>query len=80
MAKKVVLVDRDDNVVGYKEKYEAHHNPAPLHRAISVVIFDKAHKKMLLQKRSKEKPTWPRFWSNACCTHPFIGELYKSAA
>lgn len=76
----VVLVDRDDNAVGRKEKYEAHHNPVPLHRAISVVIYDNAHKKMLLQKRSNKKPTWGGFWSNATCTHPLADESYLQAA
>src|SRR3972149_7078953 len=76
----VVLVDRDDNVLGYKEKFEAHHNPVPLHRAISVVIYDKTRKYMLLQKRSTQKVTWPGFWSNTSCTHPLPDESYKDAA
>jgi isopentenyl-diphosphate delta-isomerase len=76
----VVLVDKKDKIVGYKEKFAAHKNPVPLHRAVSVIIFDKAGKKMLLQKRAEEKPTWPGFWSNACCTHPLPGESYKAAA
>lgn len=76
----LILVDRDDNVLGYKEKYETHHNPVPLHRAISVVIYNKNHKKMLLQKRNTQKPTWPGFWSNATCTHPLPDESYQEAA
>ena len=80
MAIDIVLVDRDDNVLGYKEKVEAHKHPVPLHRAVSVIIYDKDHKEMLLQKRSFGKPTWPGFWSNAACTHPLSGESYKDAA
>ena len=76
----IVLVDKNDRVVGYKEKYETHKNPVPLHRAISVVITSKDGKKMLLQKRSKEKPCWPLFWTNACCTHPLPEESYQEAA
>lgn len=76
----VVLVDKEDNILGYKEKYEAHHIPVPLHRAISVVIYDINKKKMLLQKRAHGKPTWPLFWSNTTCTHPLPEESYKSAA
>ena len=38
MSMQVVLVDKHDNVLGYKEKFEAHHLPAALHRAISVLI------------------------------------------
>jgi isopentenyl-diphosphate delta-isomerase len=75
----IVLVDKDDKILRYKEKYAAHKNPVALHRAISVIIFDKDGR-MLLQKRAKEKPTWPGFWSNACCTHPLPKESYKAAA
>ncbi len=80
MSTDVVLVDRDDNIVGYREKFEAHHNPVPLHRAVSIVIYSKDRKEMLLQKRSESKPTWPHFWSNVCCTHPRPGESYKDCA
>ena len=76
----IVLVDRDDNVLGYKEKVEAHKHPVPLHRAVSVIIYNKDHKEMLLQKRSSGKPTWPGYWSNAACTHPLPDEPYKDAA
>src|SRR3990172_8291665 len=48
---KVVLVGKNDNVVGYIEKFAAHKNPVPLHRAISVVIFSPDRKSMLLQKK-----------------------------
>src|SRR3989344_6841996 len=77
---KVVLIDKSDNVIGYKEKFAAHKNPVPLHRAISVIIFSPDRKKMLLQKRSTKKPTWPLFWSCACCSHPYKDESYSSAA
>lgn len=76
----IILVDKKDKILGYKEKLFVHKNPVPLHRAISVVIFSSDRKKMLLQKRAVLKPTWPLFWSNACCTHPMKGESYKSAA
>lgn len=52
----------------------------PLHRAISVVIFDNSGKKIMLQKRASGKPTWPLFWSNTCCTHPFKDEDYITCA
>lgn len=76
----VVLVDEKDNVVGHKEKFAAHKNPVPLHRAISVVIFDGKREKMLLQKRVGSKPTWPLYWSNTVCTHPMAGESYGVCA
>ncbi len=76
----IVLVDKRNKVVGYKEKFEAHKNPVPLHRAISVVIYSTNRKKMLIQRRSAIKPTWPLFWSNACCTHPYKDESCLHAA
>jgi isopentenyl-diphosphate Delta-isomerase len=76
----VILVDEKDKIIGHIEKYSAHKNPAPLHRAISVIIFDKKNKKMLLQKRAANKPTWPLFWTNACCTHPLPNETYFACA
>lgn len=76
----VVLVDEHDNVLSYKEKFETHHRPVPLHRAISVIIYDPSGTKMLLQQRNADKPTWPLFWSNACCTHPFKDESYLDCA
>ena len=76
----VVLVDKNDKVLGCKEKFEAHHRPVLLHRAISVIILDSSGTKMLLQKRNADKPTWPLFWSNACCTHPYMDESYLDCA
>ena len=76
----VVLVNGQDKIIGYREKFAAHKIPVSLHRAISVVIFDPSGKKMLLQKRAEAKPTWPLFWSNACCTHPYKNESYLACA
>ena len=76
----VVLVDENDNVLDYKEKFATHKYPVPLHRAISVVIFSPDKKSMLLQKRSTKKPTWPLYWSNTVCSHPYKDESYSDAA
>ncbi len=76
----VILVTEKDKVLGTLEKFAAHKNPVPLHRAISVVVFDPTHTKILLQQRPANKPTWPLFWSNTCCTHPFPDETYHAAA
>lgn len=76
----MVLVNDQDEVVGYREKFAAHKNPVPLHRAISIMIFSRDQKRILLQKRAKIKPTWPEFWSNAVCTHPLPKEDYQNCA
>lgn len=76
----MVLVDKNDKVLGFKEKFATHKIPAPLHRAISIVIFNKNKSEILITKRSTKKPTWPYFWSNAVCSHPKPGETYQKAA
>jgi isopentenyl-diphosphate delta-isomerase len=75
---KVILVDKYGKEIGLKDKFIIHHNPVPLHRAISVLIFN--NKSVLLQKRALNKPTWPGFWSNTACTHPIGEEEYLDAA
>lgn len=77
---KMVLVDEKDNIVGYKEKFATHKIPVALHRAISIVIFNKDKTEMLITKRAIVKPTWPYFWTNAVCSHPYSGETYQKAA
>lgn len=73
-------MDSKDNVIGYKEKFSTHKIPVPLHRAISIVIFNKDKTEMLITKRAKVKPTWPYFWTNAVCSHPYPEETYQKAA
>lgn len=79
IVKPIVLVDEKDAVLGFKEKFAAHKNPVPLHRAVSIVIYDKKGR-ILITKRSASKPTWGGVWSNAVCTHPYPDESYKEAA
>ena len=35
---------------------------------------------MLITKRAIVKPTWPYFWTNAVCSHPYPDETYQKAA
>lgn len=80
MSKPIVLVNKKDKVVGFGEKIETHKIPVSLHRAISILIFNKDKSKMLITKRSTTKPTWGGFWSNAVCTHPYPEESCQEAA
>jgi len=69
-----ILLDDDDNVVGSDSKRNCHtvghdafeNQP---HRAFSVFLFNK-HGKLLLQRRSEKKITFPMVWTNTCCSHP----------
>ena len=44
-----------------------------LHRAFSVFLFN-SEGKLLLQKRSDTKITFPGYWTNTCCSHPLSTE------
>lgn len=75
-ADQCILVDQDDKILGSISKYDAHRcipeSSIPLHRAFSVFLFDE-NKKLLLQQRAQDKITFPRVWSNTCCSHPLYG-------
>jgi isopentenyl-diphosphate delta-isomerase len=75
----LILVDGDDQVLGYGRKADVHAGEGILHRAFSVFLFD-AEGRILLQQRSADKPLWPLFWSNSCCSHPRRGETEVGAA
>jgi isopentenyl-diphosphate delta-isomerase len=74
----LILVDSDDTVTGYQNKAQAHEGDGVLHRAFSIFLFN-PRGEVLLQQRSGEKPLWPLFWSNSCCSHPRRGESYQEA-
>lgn len=74
----VVLVNERDEPVGTMEKMEAHQKGL-LHRAFSIVIFDRMGR-MLLQQRAEGKYHGAHLWTNACCSHPFPGEAVEAAA
>ena len=75
----LILVDREDNELGFASKAECHSDAGLLHRAFSVFIFNSSGQ-VLLQKRSQQKKLWNLYWSNSCCSHPRQGELIGNAA
>lgn len=74
----VILVDKNDRVIGEMEKIEAHEK-ALLHRAVSVFIFN-TNGQLLLQKRAQCKYHSPGLWTNTACTHPQPDEANQDAA
>jgi isopentenyl-diphosphate delta-isomerase len=74
----VVLVDEQDNPLGFCEKMEAHRK-ALLHRAVSVFIVN-SKGEWLLQKRALDKYHSRGLWTNTCCTHPAPGESAEDSA
>jgi len=68
----LILVDLDDNEIGHMSKPEAH-RLGTLHRAFSVFIINDKNE-MLIQKRNENKYHSGGLWTNACCSHPRLGE------
>lgn len=73
----VQLVDQNDNTIGQMEKLQAHIE-AKMHRAVSLLIMN-SKGEWLLHQRAEDKYHSPNLWTNACCTHPLIGENYEVA-
>jgi isopentenyl-diphosphate delta-isomerase len=74
----LVLVDEHDCEIGAASKHACHADEGLLHRAFSIFIFN-TRDELLLQKRSAQKPLWPNYWSNTCCSHPRQGETMEEA-
>ena len=66
----LILVDEDDNQIGFAEKMDAHIQGL-LHRAFSIFVFRLNSKiELLIQKRSQQKYHFGNLWTNTCCSHP----------
>lgn len=78
----VIVVDENDNQIGICNKYEAHRTETgpKLHRAFSLFLFDPQEGRLLLQRRSKHKLTFPMIWANTCCSHPNPNENILDAS
>jgi len=76
---RLILVDEHDRERGSATKAECHRGHGLLHRAFSVFLQN-PRGDILLQQRGPQKPLWPGFWSNSCCSHPRPGETVEAAA
>lgn len=77
-SEELILVDADDNEVGFASKGHCHDAEGVLHRAFSVFVFN-TRGELLLQQRSDTKRLWPLYWANTCCSHPRRGETMDEA-
>jgi len=77
-SEQLILVDHDDNEIGYASKADAHDGSGILHRAFSLFLFNEAGE-LLLQQRAPGKRLWGGYWSNSCCSHPRRGESLATA-
>lgn len=75
----LILVNEEDQEIGYLDKLTCHHQDGRLHRAFSLFIFNEEGE-LLLQQRSHQKRLWPLYWSNSCCSHPRRGETMAEAS
>jgi isopentenyl-diphosphate Delta-isomerase len=72
------VVDRDDNVLGYRTRAECHADPTLIHRSVSVIV--ETSEGMLLQRRSLRKDSSPGWWDLACSGHVDGDETYLATA
>ncbi len=77
-SEELILVDRNDNEIGYLSKADCHDGDGVLHRAFSLFLFNDSGD-LLLQRRAAGKRLWPGYWSNSCCSHPRRGESMETA-
>ena len=73
------VVDEDDNVIGRATREECNSNPAIIHRAVFVLVYNDQDQ-ILWQKRSNNKDTEPGKWVTSVSGHVDSGEDYKDAA
>lgn len=77
-SEELILVDLDDQAIGFMSKADAHDGQGVLHRAFSVFLQD-ADGRILLQQRAHGKRLWAGFWANSVCSHPRRGESMELA-
>lgn len=75
----VELVDDRGAGLGACSVAEAHQPPGRLHRAFSVLLYDRTGR-VLLQRRAGGKTRFASRWSNSCCGHPAPGANLARAA
>ena len=76
----LILVDLNDNEIGFATKAEAHEKSL-LHRAFSVFLYKYINQKfyMLIHQRAEGKYHSGGLWTNSCCSHPRKGESINEA-
>jgi isopentenyl-diphosphate Delta-isomerase len=77
-AEPLILVDEADREIGHMDKAQCHVGSGVLHRAFSLLIFNR-NGELLIQQRSAAKRLWPLYWSNSVCSHPRRAESMESA-
>ena len=68
------IVDDSDSVVGSASRGEVH-RLGLLHRSTHLIVFD-SRGRVLLQRRSAEKDSFPGWWDSSVSGHVDSGEMY----
>lgn len=75
----LILVDKYDKPIGMEEKVKCHLPLGKLHRAFTILLFNKEGE-LLLTQRSRSKMLWPMHWDGTVASHPRQSETYVSSA
>ena len=76
----LVSVSHSDAYLGSIDKWTAHTHKylseegSMPHRAFSIFLFN-SDNKLMFQRRSADKRTFPLCWTNSCCSHPNMIEF-----
>lgn len=73
-----IVVDKDDKVLGYRSRFDCHHDKSLIHRTVGAVIFDEKGS-VLLQKRSSTKDVGAGLWGISCAGHVRKCQEYEEA-
>lgn len=74
-----IVVDENDVVIGYRTRFDCHHDNRLIHRTVGVAVFDSLGR-ILLQKRSQTKDMDAGAWGMSSAGHVLKGETYEDAA
>lgn len=74
-----IIVNEKDEVIGYKTRYECHHDKSLIHRAVDVILLNK-EEKIAMQKRSIQKDLYPEYYCVTASGHVSKGESYEDTA
>lgn len=66
MTETLILVDERNTTLGYAPRHECHAGDGHLHRAIVVVLVDRAHRVLLQHRKSA---LWDGYWDVTGATH-----------
>jgi isopentenyldiphosphate isomerase len=78
VAKKVIVVDENDKVIGEEDK-KTIREKGLICRIVRILVLD-SDGNLFLQKRGPLKETWPNCWDQSVGGHVETGESYYQAA